>query len=160
MKKMTIFGIGHKLFAATVLYTLFALIITLKYTWIFKIAVYDSAFLKIPGIILMVIGLLFYISSVMVFLDKYKENILIKSGTYSICRNPLYASWIVFFIPAFSLIMNSWIIASSALFMYVLMRIMICEEERFLEEKFGDEYREYRESVNLVFPVQKWGEPK
>jgi protein-S-isoprenylcysteine O-methyltransferase Ste14 len=38
------------------------------------------------------------------------------------------------------------------LFMYLSYRVLIVEEERYLGDKFGGEYLEYKRKVGAIFP--------
>lgn len=158
MKKMSIIGIGHKLFGGTFLFFILSSILTIKYTWIFKITIYDTFLINAVAVIMIVSGGLFYGVSLKVFLEDFKKGALVKRGTFSMCRNPIYASWVLFFIPAIGLLLNSWIIASSSLCMYILLKKMIKEEEGYLEETFGEEYIIYKNSVNMIIPIRKWSD--
>ena len=40
--------------------------------------------------------------------------------------------------------------------MYVLIKRLIIEEERYLEQKFGKKYSDYKNSVNSIIPKISW----
>jgi protein-S-isoprenylcysteine O-methyltransferase Ste14 len=74
------------------------------------------------------------------------------SGPYSIVRNPLYAGT---FLMAIGLcLLSESIICYSFFFMLLLFVYLptIIAEERELEEKFGDEYGNYKKSVSRFIP--------
>lgn len=81
---------------------------------------------------------------------------LFTSGPYALCRHPIYASWIVFNVPAIALLADNWAGLLSTIPMYVALRILVRKEERWLEETFGDAYRTYRDRVNAVLPIPKF----
>lgn len=83
-----------------------------------------------------------------------KANQLITSGPFAHVRNPLYIGNI--------LIYTGFGIISLALFPYLQIlalvwfvfqyKLIIKIEEAFLEEKFGSQYTEYKESVPRILP--------
>lgn len=82
---------------------------------------------------------------------------LVTNGAYAICRNPLYANWIFLLLPAIALFCNSWLMLSAPVVLYVATRLRIHHEEAYLEECFGQEYIEYRQRTNAIFPTIRRG---
>jgi protein-S-isoprenylcysteine O-methyltransferase Ste14 len=105
------------------------------------------------GLALAGAGVAFYAATVRLFLREFKTGKLITTGTFAWCRNPIYASFIVFFAPAAGLLADSWLIFSLAAAIYAVLKIFIREEDRELEAAFGDEYRRYAARVNEVLPI-------
>jgi len=73
---------------------------------------------------------------------------LIKTGVFSLSRNPLYLGSAIVFL-GIALAMNMlWtlgtLLASIILCLYILIR----PEEKYLAAKFGDEYRDYMATVH------------
>jgi protein-S-isoprenylcysteine O-methyltransferase Ste14 len=86
-------------------------------------------------------------------LHKYfDEGKLITKGVYAYFRHPIYGSWIVFIIPGIVLILNSLLGLTIPFVMYAIFKILVAEEEIYLEEKFGDQYFEYKRKVGGIFP--------
>lgn len=90
---------------------------------------------------------------------------LVKEGTYSIIRNPLYFG--NFFIGfGFSLLSGAFFPYLQFLFIplfFLEYFPIVIAEEKFLEEKFGDEYKDYMAKVPRFLPKLKgvnWGKPK
>jgi protein-S-isoprenylcysteine O-methyltransferase Ste14 len=77
---------------------------------------------------------------------------LATKGVYAYFRHPIYGSWIVFIIPGIVLIVNSLIGLTIPVFMYIVFKTTIGEEDKYLEEKFGEEYDEYKRKVGSLFP--------
>ena len=69
------------------------------------------------------------------------------------CRHPVYAAWVVFFVPAVMLFFNTWLGLTAPLFMYVVIRVLVDKEEIYLEEMFGEAYLLYKKRVPLVLPI-------
>ena len=80
-----------------------------------------------------------------------KPNQLLTEGPYGLGRNPMYVAWSLLYF-GIGLVVNSlWIIA---LFPFVVLYthfVDVRKEERFLEEKFGEEYVEYKSNVRRYF---------
>lgn len=153
---MTIFGIGPILAIISMLYLFLTLYLTGRNPLVFEIRFINSRILILLGSILLIAGILFLIFTLNTFYSKYKEGVLITVGTFSLCRNPIYSSFIVFIIPAISLLLNSWLSLTTSFFMYILFKILIRKEYDFLKEKFGEQYNEYEKQVNEILPFPKW----
>lgn len=154
---MTITGIGPKLALLSLPYIAFTIFLTIKFKGvnIATLTKIPQNIILIAGLIILCLGVIFYISTVLTFIREFKKGILIKSGTYSLCRNPIYASFIIFFIPAISLIMNSWVVLTAALHLYIMFKLFVSEETVILQQTFGDEYVEYKKKVNELFPFYR-----
>lgn len=77
---------------------------------------------------------------------------LVTGGIYTLCRNPMYLGNIL-------LILGFGIFANSMLFVFlffplflVIYLAIIKAEEGYLENKFGDEYKNFRQNVNMLLP--------
>lgn len=151
MKKLNFFGIGPKIAIIMLPWLAIAIIISSFRKELFKFTVNNDLIL-FAGIALMVIGLIFYFSTVRLLLSALKETRLMTKGAYSLCQNPLYAAIILFIIPALSLILNSWLVLTTSVIGYILVKIHIKKEYRELETFFGEDYRKYREQTPEFFP--------
>jgi protein-S-isoprenylcysteine O-methyltransferase Ste14 len=155
--KMNILGIGANLIAFGFPYILIVIVLESFYPKSFNFTIVLRAPVLSAGLILIMIGLVFLIFTLQTFNDKFNKGELITSGTYSLCRNPIYASWILFIIPGIALSKNSWLILIASLLMYVVFKFNIKKEEQVLRETFGNEYLEYKNSVNELFPFpNRW----
>jgi protein-S-isoprenylcysteine O-methyltransferase Ste14 len=72
---------------------------------------------------------------------------LIFSGPYRFSRNPIYASFVLVILGTGFLANNAWQLGMAALCAVILRRTAIAKEEKYLEEKFGGEYRAYKARV-------------
>ncbi len=72
---------------------------------------------------------------------------VIRSGPFRVSRNPVYLALTLGYI-GIALMMNStWPLLLLPLVLLVVHRGVILREERYLEQKFGDEYNSYKMSV-------------
>ena len=99
------------------------------------------------------IGIPFFIISVFAINRAHNSGKLVTEGIYRCCRHPLYAAWVVFIVPGIVLLADSWIGLTIPLVMYVLLHILVKKEEIYLEERFGEEYVEYKKRVPAVLPI-------
>lgn len=78
-------------------------------------------------------------------------NILLKSGPYALSRNPMYVGWAFIYL-GISFVANSvWIMSLLPIVVAYINFMDIRKEERLLDEKFGDEYSQYRKRVRRYF---------
>ena len=72
---------------------------------------------------------------------------LAQSGPYRFTRNPMYLGLVLLTV-GIGLVMNSmWFLLAAVAVLLALRNLVIVHEERYLEEKFGDEYRAYSQRV-------------
>ncbi len=72
---------------------------------------------------------------------------LVTDGPYRYSRNPLYLRVTLLYLSVAFLVNDVWFVAVLPLVLIVLHVGVIRREERYLETKFGSEYREYRAKV-------------
>lgn len=153
---MTLGGIGPKLMMLCLPYILLSLTVMFQYPEFGQINFINHNIYKIIGIIWGILGVIFWIYSIIIFLSDFKKGELITRGTFALCRNPVYASMMVFIIPALGLIFNSGLIFSIAVVFYLSFKISIHGEVNILRKSFGEDYEIYVKSVNEVFPFPKY----
>jgi protein-S-isoprenylcysteine O-methyltransferase Ste14 len=82
-------------------------------------------------------------------IDKPTE--LLTGGPYSLSRNPMYVAWTLLYL-GIGLTANSlWIIALLPFVVAFTHINDVRREERFLEEEFGEAYKQYRAQVRRYF---------
>ncbi|HSB81734.1 MAG TPA: isoprenylcysteine carboxylmethyltransferase family protein [Candidatus Methylomirabilis sp.] len=72
---------------------------------------------------------------------------VVVSGPFRISRNPLYLSLLCLYVGVAFLVDSLWLLLLAVPLIAVLRVAVIGPEERYLERKFGDEYRRYRSRV-------------
>ena len=144
MNKLNPLGIGPKIAIILLPWLTASIILSRMPNKYFEFTAGNSHILHVSGIVLMVIGLVFYFAAVRLLLKGLKETRLITSGPYGLCRNPLYVSLIILIIPALSLILNSWLVLTSSLVGFILFKLFIKSEDSELEKFFGEDYLKYK----------------
>jgi protein-S-isoprenylcysteine O-methyltransferase Ste14 len=153
---MTFGGIGPKLALITLPYIVLAIVFMQKVPQFLKLQIADSAWIRVTGYTWIGFGLMFYVATILVFLYDFKKGFLVTHGTFGLCRNPIYASFIVFFIPGLAMVFQSGMILSIALVLYLNFKISIHGENRVLQREFGEAYDIYRKSVNEIIPFPRF----
>lgn len=72
---------------------------------------------------------------------------LVTNGIFGWLRNPMYVGGTLFLIGLAILLASDWMLVMTVAFVVVLHFGVVRREERYLEAKFGDAYRQYRDSV-------------
>ena len=97
-------------------------------------------------------------------IPKYRTEVigapvLVTWGPYRWVRNPLYAGNAVMGFGWALMVGWWWVAAFLAAFFLLYCLIIIPAEEEFLESKFGESYRSYKEKVPSLFPFPRNGFP-
>jgi protein-S-isoprenylcysteine O-methyltransferase Ste14 len=154
-EKMSRWGVGPIFAGLSIGYAIVLFAISRHYHPFFKISFLPGWFLSTLGIIFIMIGVPFFLISVKTATRAYNADALVTDGIFRYCRHPLYASWVVFIVPGIVLLMKSWLILTTPIFMYFILRLLVKKEEVYLENVFGSEYREYKERVPCILPIGK-----
>ena len=72
---------------------------------------------------------------------------LIRDGLYRWSRNPMYLGAVLLVSGVAPLLGSATSIVVAAVFFIILQETFVRREERLLEQRFGDEYRNYRRSA-------------
>jgi len=94
-------------------------------------------------LILIIIGLPFYIISLVTIKRAFKAERIVTDGTFGMCRHQVYSAWIIFFIPGMMLLINTWIGLSALIGMYFLIQMFAKEEDIYLEKNIWHIRREF-----------------
>ena len=84
-----------------------------------------------------------------------KSNRLETGGVYAIVRNPIYSAFLFICIGALLFCRNWYVLILPPLFWVYLTVFMKLTEERWLSERFGEEYKAYSKRVNRLIPWKK-----
>lgn len=152
MNKLSFLGIGPKIGLAALPWLAASAFLSIKFPDTFSFIHEDNRVLNITGVILLVMGIIMYFATVPLLLKGIKEGKLVRSGAFRLCRNPLYASIILFMVPGVSLLMNSWLVLTTSVIGYISFKILIKHEYEEMVRFFGDDYKIYTGETPEFFP--------
>jgi protein-S-isoprenylcysteine O-methyltransferase Ste14 len=72
---------------------------------------------------------------------------LVVTGPYRLTRNPMYLGLLCLYVAVALWFGVAWALVLVPLVVLAVQRLAIAKEERYLEQKFGDAYRQYRAHV-------------
>ena len=156
-KHLPLFGVGPFYGVVVIALTILGILLSC-------FGLLDSGLIKIKWlkIIFIIIGILFIIEGFFVWakaalgkknIDYYiKNNILYMDGIYSICRNPCYSGIALMCTGALFIANNLWLLILPFVYWIFMTLLMKCSEEKWLKEKYGEEYIDYCSRVNRCIP--------
>tara|TARA_B100001778_G_scaffold56499_1_gene43480 strand:+ start:2185 stop:2862 length:678 start_codon:yes stop_codon:yes gene_type:complete len=106
------------------------------------------------GLLLIIFALIIFYFSLNEFNKKNEDpiptspsNLIIDYGIYSLTRNPMYLALLIMQIGIGMILSVIHIIIFTLMTYFILKYYVIFPEEEYLENKFGDEYIKYKNSV-------------
>ncbi len=72
---------------------------------------------------------------------------IVSDGVFRFSRNPIYLAFTLFYLSAAFLFNSLWLLALLVPVLLVMRYSVIAREERYLENKFGTEYSDYKRRV-------------
>ncbi|MFT5708350.1 MAG: protein-S-isoprenylcysteine O-methyltransferase Ste14 [Oceanospirillaceae bacterium] len=112
------------------------------------------AFLKYMALISFLIGGVVAISAVLglhfakTSVEPWKPTLcIVDKGVFAYSRNPIYLSFVLVGISVAFYLNSLWVLISLMPATFFLLVFVISKEERYLLEKFGDEYTQYCNQV-------------
>lgn len=73
--------------------------------------------------------------------------VVVTGGVFAWLRNPMYVGGTLLLVGLAILLASDWMLVMTVVFALVLHVGVVKREERYLEAKFGDVYRRYRDAV-------------
>lgn len=113
--------------------------------------------LRFAGACCCLVGIAFMYASVKCLGDNWRAGIpaedetrLVTGGIYRLSRNPAFLGFDLMYLGVLLMFFNLLLLLTSV-FAMVMLHLQILNEERFLEEKFGEEYLRYKERTGRYF---------
>jgi protein-S-isoprenylcysteine O-methyltransferase Ste14 len=75
---------------------------------------------------------------------------------FLLVRHPVYAAWITLGFPGLALLDRSWPMLLTPWIAYAIFRRLIHRVDEYLEQRFGQAYRDYRRRVNEVIAIPRF----
>lgn len=150
---MDVWGIGLRWLCLSLLFSLPIWLPALFFKDIYIATSVDSFIFYGLGIFLLLIGIPFWFVSARTVGREFKKGRLCTTGVFRLCRNPIYAAWILFLVPGVVMFSRKPLLLLVPLIMYVVLRFVLPREEEWLEQMFGEEYLEYKKATCRILPV-------
>jgi protein-S-isoprenylcysteine O-methyltransferase Ste14 len=144
-------GVGPKIVRRTLPFIFAAIALSVWFPDIAGIPFIQSPYLKFTGWIWTALGFIVWVAAIAQFAKGFPKGALVTNGLYSLSRNPIYSSYILFILPGIALICNNWCFLLSAVVMYIATIILVKDEEAQLQLTFGSQYTRYCQKTNRVF---------
>lgn len=153
-RKLPIFGVGPVYVLTCLVMTISALVFDFYGFLMIGEILRAKIAMIVLGVIFIIIGIVLWIKSVIFqkIVSEIKEGHLVTDGVYCIVRNPIYSAFTLVFTGVLLLASNLFLLILPFIFWAYLTILMKYTEEKWLQEKFGDEYIKYCKQVNRVIP--------
>jgi protein-S-isoprenylcysteine O-methyltransferase Ste14 len=153
---MTAWGVGRSIALISLSYFTLVAILHFSHPKIFVFTQTPYIIFPIVGTIFISLGLIMYVLGARIITSAFHEGKLLTNGVYSIVRHPMYSGLIVFFAPGVALWFRSWLMLTVPVVSYIVFKLFIKKEENYLEEKFGQDYLNYKLKVNALIPIPRF----
>jgi protein-S-isoprenylcysteine O-methyltransferase Ste14 len=147
MKKMTEMGVAPLIAGPSFLYLGAAIVLHRVLFPLFAFTAAPGPALLIAGSTLLALGLGVLLCSGLRVLKAFREQCLLTDGFFAVFPNPMYAAFVLAIVPGLALVLDSWLVLTGSAVVYALFRAMVPGEDRWLRERFGERYVEYRRRV-------------
>jgi protein-S-isoprenylcysteine O-methyltransferase Ste14 len=148
---MKITGAAPKIAIPTIIYMFIAIYVDKLNYPLFKISLDNYSTLVVIGVIMVMIGVSMVIAVQGKLRKSFYSGLLMQDGLYKVLKNPMYDAYLIFVFPGLSLLLNSWLVMTTFIVNFILLQIFIREEYRYLDNKFGVEYKSYLNNVWVKF---------
>lgn len=109
---------------------------------------------RVSGVILILMNFLFGLPALRGMLvaktspnPKRPVSALVSSGIFQRTRNPMYVGLTLIFVGLLTFFQNGWGLVLTPILIWLITICVIIPEEKYLEEKFGSKYLEYKSIV-------------
>ncbi len=127
----------------------------------FVLQIIDLVPVKVLGMILIVLGFLFFVSALFAFgkswrvgIDEATPGDLVTQGVFGWSRNPIFLFIDLYFVGTF-LINGTWFFLLIAVAVVSGMHYQILQEEKFLLKNYGQSYRAYLNRVGRYLSLYR-----
>jgi len=150
-------GIGLIVIAVVLPVLALAVAVTLLWPQATRFPRDPNTALALIGWVWLALGVVFWILTMRKFLGGFKRGELVTGGTFAWCRNPLYASLVVFVLPAIGLIVKAWPFFLVAVVAAIVIHFLLPREEREMMKAFGGEWEAYADRTSRLLPLPPLG---
>lgn len=152
-ERLSRWGVGPNIATAVLTYAAIAAGATYAWPEACVLSAVPTAVSVAVAAVLLVLGVSCLAAAATSVMKAYQYDRLVTSGIFSVVRHPVYAAWIVWILPALALLSRSWPLFLAPLVAYAVFRLRIHCEDEYLEQRFGQAYRDYRARVPELIPL-------
>ncbi len=151
---LPLYGVGPVIVYGQFLFTAAAIILTYVFDVRFPVMNILNIIFKITGILLIASGLYLDLSAKLKskLFQKVEDNKLITDGVYRIVRNPVYSGALLACTGAVLIANNLILLIVPAICWMYMSLFLMKTEEKWLKERYGEEYVLYCKRVNRCIP--------
>ncbi len=125
-----------------------------------KISEEVSIVLEEIGLILIFLGIITRVFSSL-SIGSHKNQKVVDTGLYSLVRNPLYLGSFLILLGVAMFTTRIDVMALMIILYIICFYPMVLNEEKYLQDKFGDDYLAYKKTVPRIIPkLAKWQIPE
>ena len=99
------------------------------------------------GVILLAVGIPFWLFSVVQMIRYVPQNKLITKGPFGLIPHPIYTSVAILVIPGLSFMFDTWVGLLIGTILYIISRIFRGQEDKKLSGIFAEDYQIYSSKV-------------
>ena len=151
------YSVGPYLVAPMIIISVLGLI--LSYYNLIPVYKFDSLYWLFIGLAVVIIldAVFLWLAAVKLsnITDKIENNQLVTDGVYALVRHPIYSAWLQFATALILLSQNIYLLILPVIFWILLSMALKKTEEKWLLDKFGDEYVNYCRTTNRFIPFRK-----
>ncbi len=151
-REISRWGVGPSIIVAAGAYAILVGLASWAWPEVCSIPAAPYCVLLVLGIVLLGIGVPMVVVAGKAATIAYNSDKLATTGIFGLVRHPIYSAWIVFIIPGLVLLSRSWPLLLTPLVAYIVFKTRIRREDHYLEQMFGEDYRQYRITVNELLP--------
>lgn len=132
-----------------------AILLTFALQWLVPLPFFSDVPSRIVGAILFIGGFTFGFPALRGMLKAKTSpnphrpvNALVREATFRFTRNPMYLGMLVSYTGLFIFFRNPWFILFLPFLVWSFTSLVIIPEEKYLEEKFGQDYLDFKSRVH------------
>ena len=122
--------------------------------WVWPRPMPAGAPVRLLGVVLVVASVLLFGRSVQRFRAagtpvpaRKPTTAIVRTGPYRFSRNPIYLAFSMLQLGIAIWVGSWWLVATLAVALAIIQYVVVPKEERYLEARFGAEYRDYKADV-------------
>jgi len=145
MRLKVLVGSGDRIMSLTLPFLVVGIVANILWPRVFTLSFGTSGL--IAGIVLLLIGVPVWLSSVALVLINVPKKRLITNGPFAVIPHPMYTAVALLVFPGLGMMFDTWVGAGIGVVLYVSSRIFSPDEDKILAKVFPKEYPAYRKRL-------------